>query len=83
MKKRKLVKIYEFPVIVEKDEAGFFFASVPSLQGCYTQGKTLIEALKNIKEVIELHLKDRLASKEPIPTIKPVSLSSIEVKVKV
>ena len=83
MRKRKLIKIYQFPVIVEKDEAGYFFASVPSLQGCYTQGRTLEEALKNIKEVIELHLKDRLALNEPIPTMKPVSLSSIEVKVKV
>lgn len=82
MGKRKLVKIYEFPVVVEKDEAGYFLATAPSLQGCYTQGKTLEEALKNIKEVIELHLEDRLASKEPIPVLKPVSLSTIEVKVK-
>ena len=83
MRKRKLTKVYEFPVIVEKDKAGYFFAIVPSLQGCYAQGKTLEEALKNIREVIELHLEDRRALKEPIPTLKPVSLSSIEVKVKV
>ncbi len=83
MKKRKLIKIYQFPVIVEKDEAGYFFACVPSLQGCYTQGKTLKEVLRNIKEVIELHVEDRLANKEPIPLVKPVSLSSIEVRVKV
>ena len=83
MRKRKVIKIYEFPVVVEKDKAGYFFALVPSLQGCYAQGNTLEEALKNIREVIKLHLKDRLASKETIPIIKPVSLSSIEVKVKV
>ena len=83
MKKRKLIKIYEFPVIVEKDKAGYFFASVPSLQGCYTQAKTLEEVLRNIKEVIKLHLKDRLVLGEPIPKVKPVSLSSIEVEVKV
>ena len=83
MRKRKVIKIYEFPVVVEKDEAGYFFASAPSLQGCYTQGTTLEEALKNIREVIKLHLKDRLASKEVIPIMKPVSLSSVEVKVKV
>ena len=80
---KKLIKIYEFPVVVEKDKAGYFFAYVLSLQGCYTQGKTLEEALKNIREVIELHIEDRLASNEKIPSLKPVSLSSIEVKVKV
>jgi predicted RNase H-like HicB family nuclease len=83
MKKRKIIKIYEFPVVVEKDEDGYFFALVPSLQGCYTQGTTLEEALKNIRDVIKLHLKDRLASKEAIPIMKPVSLSSVEVEVKV
>ena len=83
MRKRKLLKIYQFPVVVEKDEAGYFFASVPSLQGCYIQARTLEEALRDIKEVIKLHLKDRLVSGEIVPIMKPVSLSSIEVEVKV
>jgi len=30
---------YKFPVIVEKDEDGFFVADCPDLQGCHTQGK--------------------------------------------
>jgi predicted RNase H-like HicB family nuclease len=78
---KKVLKIYEFPVVVEKDEKGYFFAYAPSLQGCYTQSKSLEGALKNIKEVIELHIEDRLAQKERIPTRKPVSFSSIEVAV--
>lgn len=81
--RKKVTKIYEFPVVVEKDRRGYYFASAPSLQGCYTQAKTLEEALKNIKQVIELHLEDRIVSNEPIPSLKPVSLSSIEVKVRV
>lgn len=81
MKKRKLLKIYEFPVIVEKDEEGYFFALAPSLQGCYAQGKSLEEALLNIKDVIKLHVKDRLDSNETIPSTKPVSLSSVEIEV--
>jgi predicted RNase H-like HicB family nuclease len=31
----------------------------PLLQGCYTQGKTLDEALKNIHKVIELCLEEQ------------------------
>ncbi len=51
-------KKLQFPVLVEKDEDGFFVVECPLLQGCYTQGKTLDEALKNIREVIELCLEE-------------------------
>jgi len=76
---KKTLKIYEFSTIIEKDEAGHFFAYVPSLQGCYTQGKDLEEAMKNIKEVIELHLEDRKKRSEIIPQRRPVSIASIEI----
>lgn len=47
MKKRN------FTVIIERDENGVYIAEVPDLKGCYTQGDTVEEVLKNIKEVIE------------------------------
>lgn len=50
---------YNFPIIIEKDEDGFYIASTPVIQGCYTQGKTYKEALKRIEEAIELHLEAR------------------------
>jgi len=43
--------------IIEHDEDGFF-AYVPSMKGCVSQGDTLEEALANIKEAIELYLED-------------------------
>lgn len=43
-----------FPVIVEQDEDGFFVAECPLFEGCYAQGKSYAEALKNIKAVIQL-----------------------------
>ena len=46
------------PVIVEKDEDGFFVVECPLLKGCYTQGETIDEALKNIHEVIEMCLEE-------------------------
>ena len=48
---RKRVRIYRFQVIIEQDEDGVYIASCPALQGCYTQGKTYEEAIKNIKMV--------------------------------
>ncbi len=46
-------------VVVEKDKNGYI-ADCPELQGCYTQGDSYEEVMENIKEVIELHLEDRL-----------------------
>ncbi|EKD80584.1 MAG: hypothetical protein ACD_40C00053G0011 [uncultured bacterium] len=54
---KKKTKVLNYRVILEQDEDGVFVANVPSLQGCYTQGKSFEEAMKNIREVIELHLK--------------------------
>lgn len=45
---------YRFQVVIEQDEDGFYVADVPALQGCYTQGKTFEEVLKNIREVISM-----------------------------
>ena len=47
----------EIQVTIEKDEDGVFVATVPSLPGCISQGKTEKQALKNIKEAIELHVR--------------------------
>jgi len=52
-------KKVHLPVLVEKDEDGFFVVECPILRGCYTQGKTIDEALKNIHEVIELCLEEQ------------------------
>ncbi len=47
-------------VVIETGEDGYFVASVPSLRGCWSQGKTKDEALKNIREAIDLYLEPEL-----------------------
>lgn len=42
--------------IIEKDENGYY-AYVPALKGCVSQGETYEEALENIKEASELYLE--------------------------
>lgn len=49
----------EFDVIIEKDEDGYFVASVPSIKGCHTQAKSLDQLMERIKEAIEVCLEDR------------------------
>jgi predicted RNase H-like HicB family nuclease len=57
----------EFYVLIEKDEDGLFVGEVPQLRACYSQGRTLDELIKNIKEVVELCLEEQLDSEERLP----------------
>lgn len=41
--------------VIEKDEYGYF-AYVPTLEGCVSQGDTYDEAIANIKEAVELYV---------------------------
>jgi predicted RNase H-like HicB family nuclease len=43
-------------VLIEKDEHGFY-AWLPELKGCQSQGATVEDALANIREAIELYLE--------------------------
>ena len=43
-----------YRVVIERDESGWFVVSVPTLRGCYTQGKTREEAVANAREAIDL-----------------------------
>jgi len=54
-----IIKNRQFPIIVEKDEGGFYVVECPLFRGCYSQGKTLDQAIKNIKEVILLCLEEK------------------------
>jgi predicted RNase H-like HicB family nuclease len=69
-----------FPIIVEQDADGFY-VSCPGLQGCYSEGETYEEAVKNIEDAIRLHLEDRRVSHEELPRQKSVSLSTVEIEV--
>ena len=44
-------------VILEPSQEGGYTATVPALPGCISEGDTREEALKNIREAIELYLE--------------------------
>ncbi len=44
-------------IFLEPSEEGGYTAVVPSLPGCISEGNTKEEALKNIREAIELYLE--------------------------
>ena len=47
----------EFDVVLLEDETGGYVAIVPALPGCHTQGDTLTEVMKNVKEAIDLYIE--------------------------
>jgi predicted RNase H-like HicB family nuclease len=63
----------KFAVIVERDEDGYYVASVPELPGCHTQAKTLDELMKRVREAIEAYLEA-----ESVEPAEGVDLTSIQ-----
>lgn len=54
-------------VLLYPGEDGFMVAEVPSLPGCFSQGRTREEALENVREAISLHEEVLRERGEPIP----------------
>lgn len=44
----------QFDVVIERDEEGYYVASVPQIPGCHTQSRSLDEVTARIREAIEL-----------------------------
>ncbi|MEZ0323319.1 MAG: type II toxin-antitoxin system HicB family antitoxin [Hydrogenothermaceae bacterium] len=72
--------IYNIPVVIEKDENGYF-AYYPTIQESYTQGENIKEIRKNLEEVVRLHILDRLEKGEEIPIKDFVLFDVVEVDI--
>jgi predicted RNase H-like HicB family nuclease len=44
--------VESFSVVIHEDPEGGFWAEVPALPGCYSQGETIEELRENIREAI-------------------------------
>jgi antitoxin HicB len=70
----------DFKVFLELDlDYGGYVVVCSSLPGCYSQGKTVSEALANIREAIELVLEDMESRGEEIPDPREVLVGSVVV----
>jgi predicted RNase H-like HicB family nuclease len=56
----------KFLVTLDRDENGWIIAECPALPGCVTQGRTVDEALVNVREAIEASLGTRRAHGLPL-----------------
>jgi len=64
----------QVPVFIEKDEDGFYVVECPLFEGCYSQGRTVDEALRNIREVIALVAEEK-QNREILKSYRPKELS--------
>ena len=71
--------VLSFTVIYEEALEGGYIAFVPSLPGCHTQGESIEETEKNIKESIELYLESLESHDETIPKEKRILQGKVEV----
>jgi predicted RNase H-like HicB family nuclease len=65
----------KFTVVIERDEDGYYVATVPVLRGCHTQAKNLDTLMKRVREVVELCLEDNRVS----PSLELVGIQQISV----
>jgi predicted RNase H-like HicB family nuclease len=67
-----MMKTHVFEISVEQDEDGRWAAECPSLPGCATWGRTREEAIRNIREAVEVYIEDLLESGESVPGAREV-----------
>lgn len=70
---------FQYTVIIERDEDGIYIASCPAIQGCYSQGRTIEEAVENLKDAIKLHLEARKELGESLPVETAVDKVEINI----
>ncbi len=63
------LKFYDFTIVIEAEEdaAEGFYAHSPQLPGCYSNGRTVEETRRNMREAIQQHIQVLLEHNEPIP----------------
>jgi predicted RNase H-like HicB family nuclease len=62
--KKRASKTFSYSVFYEQTPEGGYVAFVPALPGCHTQGETLEEAERNVKEAIALYMESLSAHGE-------------------
>lgn len=73
-------RLMQYTVVVHSAEEGGYWAEVPSLPGCFSQGETIDEAMNNVKEAIELHIQGLKDEGQEIPKEEDLVIGRVDVK---
>jgi predicted RNase H-like HicB family nuclease len=68
MERRTAMRYFSFEIVIEKEpEDEGYFAYSPTIPGCFSNGKTIEQAKRNIREAIAQHIDSLRAHDEAIP----------------
>jgi antitoxin HicB len=56
-----------YTIVVEPEEEGGYYVTVPALPGCFTRGSTIDECRERAVEAIEVHIAGLQADGQPVP----------------
>jgi antitoxin HicB len=56
-----------YSIVVEAEDGGGYFVTVPMLPGVFTRGDTVEECQERAVEAIEVHIAGLRADGEPVP----------------
>ncbi len=62
--------IYNYTVLLEKEEDGGYHAFCPILKGCHSQGDSFEEAVNNITEAIELYVESLIEEQDLLNSVE-------------
>jgi predicted RNase H-like HicB family nuclease len=71
-----------YTVLIRAGNESGYVATVPALPGCVSQGKTRRQALRNIREAIEVYIESLLEDGLPVPVQTDTQLVEVEVSVR-
>ena len=69
----------KYTVIIEQGRESGYVVYCPALKGCVSQGETKEDALKNIKEAMEVYIEALVGDGLPVPT--EVGKDTVELEV--
>lgn len=72
-----MTKNYQYKVVIQPDDPSGYYAVVPSLPGCVTQGETIEETLTMIKDAIAGYLAVLEDEGLPIPEEREAIISDV------
>jgi len=68
-----------YTVLIHPAEEGGYWAEIPALPGCLTQGETIEGTLKNAEEAIECHLEGLRQEGQEIPEEDGLVIAGVDI----
>jgi len=63
-------EIHTYRIVFERDEDGRIVADCPALEGCFTEGETLEEAVEMMKDALQLTIESYIEEGDELPQVE-------------